>query len=243
MESIIALVLAGGEEDELSQSQAVKHKANIIVNGKPLFEPVLKALKESKEIAKTIYVGSLDDSYHKFVDKVIEAGDSFYKSLSLGIKATTNYNPSKILVITADLPFIKASTISEFIRRSSNAELVYPIIKKETSLEQFPNQKRTYAKFIEGSFTGGNAILFKPKISNKLLVFADRAYKARKSPLKLAFLLGIDIFISLMLGRSSISKLEKRVSKLLDADVKTYICQDASLGADIDKLEHLQNIS
>jgi len=121
--------------------------------------------------------------------------------------------------------------------------LVYPIIKKESSLNQFPSLKRTYAKFKEGSFTGGNAVLMKPEVSNKLLTFADKAYRARKSPLKLAFLLGFDVFVALILGRSSLSKLEARVSKLLNAKVKTYLCQDASLGADIDKLEHLQSIT
>ncbi len=242
MVNIVALVLAGGENDELAKSQAVAHKADVIVNGKPLFEPVLLALQNNK-IAKTIYIGSLDSQYSNYVDIVVKAGASFVESLEIGFAAAKKIKAKKILIITADLPFISKSTIDSFISNSPDADLIYPIISKETSLKQFPNQKRTYAKFIEGRFTGGNAILLKPKIVPRLLAFADKAYKTRKSPMRLAFLIGFDIFIGLLIGSSSLNKLERRVSKLLDADVKTYICKDASLGADIDKLEHLQNIN
>lgn len=242
MTSIVAVVLAGGDDDKLAQSQAVTHKADILVNGKPLFEPVLAAL-QNNNIAQTIYIGSLESQYLDYVDTIIEAGSSFVESLSIGFAAAKKINASKILIITADLPFISKTTIESFISNALDADLIYPIINKETSLEQFPNQKRTYARFREGNFTGGNAILLKPSIIPKLLDFADKAYRARKSPLKLAFLLGLDVFIGLITGGSSINKLEQRVSKLLDADVKTYICKDASLGADIDKLEHLQNIN
>lgn len=242
MTDIVALVLAGGENDKLAQSQAVKHKADIIVNGKPLFEPVLRSLKTDNIVHK-IYIGDLDPQYSNLADTIVKAGNSFVESLSIGFAEAKKLNANNILVITADLPFLTKSVIESFIDNAPDADLIYPIINKQTSLEQFPNQKRTYAKFIEGSFTGGNAILLKFSTIPKLLSFADKAYKARKSPLRLAFLIGFDVFISLIIGNSKLSKLEKRVSKLLNANVKTYNCQDASLGADIDKLEHLQNIN
>ena len=240
--SVYAIVLAGGDDDKLAKTQAVTRKADIIVNSKPLYWPVLNSLIESDFIKQIFYVGNLEQHYSDLVT-LVNPGDSFVDSLKAGFEAAIDCGAKTILVITADLPFVRKKTIDSFISNCPEADLVYPIISQEVSEKQFPKQKRTYVKLIEGRFTGGNGVLLKASIIPKLLPFADKAYKSRKSPLKLATLIGLVAVIKLLIGRASISTLESKVSFLLGAKVVTLNCSDASLGTDLDRLEHLQSLN
>lgn len=241
-ESVCAIVLAGGDDDKLAKSQAVARKADILVNNKPLYWPVLESLINSKYIEHIFFVGSLTQNQSDIVT-VIKPGDSFVESLKAGFDAARKIKAENIMVITADLPYVRKETIDSFIASCPDADLVYPIISQEISEKQFPNQKRTYAKLVDGRFTGGNGVLLKAAIIPRLLPFADKAYRARKSPLRLAMLLGFITVIKLFIGRARIAELEQKVSSLLGAKVKTLECSDASLGTDLDRLEHLQSIT
>ena len=125
----------------------------------------------------------------------------------------------------------------------ADADLVYPIVSRDISEAQFPDQKRTYAKTTDGAFTGGNMALLNPKAVAPLLAFIDRLYKGRKNPLILAQLFGIGTIISFLLGKLEIKTLEQKASAMLGVEVKSLRVSDASLAADIDKPEHLTGVA
>lgn len=238
--SIVAVVLGGGGEDALARHARVGAKALVSLKNKPMGAYVLDALKGSRCVDKIVYVG-LYKGLEPFLNGVVSvpAGKRLTESLALGLGAALTHQPSKLLVVTADLPWLTAASLDRFVSSVPNVDLVYPAVPQYATEAQFASQKRTYARVKEGSFTGGNLILITPKVVPSLLSFVDRLYVGRKNPFALAAVFGWDTVVKLLTGRASIPELEKRASKLLGAEARAFITEDATLGADIDKLEHV----
>jgi len=73
-----------------------------------------------------------------------------------------------------------------------------------------------------------------------LLPFVERAYRSRKNPLALARLFGVDFTVRLALGQLSLGTVEARAAQILGLPVRAVVTEHASIGADVDKLEHLR---
>lgn len=239
---VSAIVLAGGSDD-LSRETGVTSKALVPIHGKPMAYHILRALKHSESVAFISYVGQGDSSFTHFADALLPAGESMAATLALGAGAALAKHPEQpLLILSADVPWLTPNAIDTLVQTTPDVDLIYPVIPKDVSEKQFPGQKRTYIKIAEGEFTGGNVIIISVKMLPKLLKVLDQVYAARKNPLSLARLFGVDIIFKLLLGRITIPELEQRAKKILQADLKAWISDDASLGADVDKASHLQGI-
>jgi molybdopterin-guanine dinucleotide biosynthesis protein A len=240
---VVAVVLAGGDaRDPLAQEAGVAAKALVPVGGRLLVEYVIAALRGSGEIDGIIYVGPLDARLHGLVDHVVPAGKSLAGSMALGFGAALAMRPgARVLVTTADLPWLQAAALDRFIRSASAADvqLSYPIVPAATALAEFPEQKRTFVKLRDGRFTGGNQMLIGAEVIPAFLELIDRIYTARKNPFALSALLGVDVLVSLLLGRASLKQLEARAADRLGAAVSAVISPDACLAADVDRPEQL----
>jgi molybdopterin-guanine dinucleotide biosynthesis protein A len=239
---VSAIVLAGGNDD-LSKETGVTSKALVPIQGKPMAYHVLRALKGSRSVSFISYVGHGDSSFASLTDALLPAGESMAASLELGSSAALAKHPQQpLLILSADVPWLTPSAVDNLVQQAPDVDLVYPIIPKEVSEQQFPGQKRTYVKIAEGKFTGGNVIVISVKMLPKLLRVLDQLHASRKNPLGLAKLFGVDIIFKLLFGRLTIPEVEARAKKILGAEMKAYISDDASLGADVDKASHLQGI-
>jgi GTP:adenosylcobinamide-phosphate guanylyltransferase len=237
---VTAVLLAGGDRGENLASQiGVENKAHIPIAGRPMAYYVLSALRQSGVIDQLIYVGVCPVSLKGLIDTNVPSGERMVDSFALGLGAALSQSPTHILLATADIPWLRPQVVHDFVTQAPAADLVYPIIPAAVAQAQFPDQKRTYARIKEGQFTGGNLALMKADFAPRIIPILDTVYRARKNPLALAQLFGLDVIIELLLGRVALSKLEARGGRILGGTVRTYQSSDASLGADIDKLEHL----
>lgn len=239
-EKIIAIVLGGGGKDALARHANVEAKALVPLKDKAMGGYVLDALSRSQSVDKTVYVGpgaGLEPHLNGAI--TVPAGKRLADSLALGLGAALAHKPTHILVVTADIPWVTAASLDRFVSAAPKADLIYPAIPRGAAETQFAGQRRTYAKVKEGSFTGGNLILMTPAVVPSLLSFVDQLYRGRKNPFALAAVFGWDIVFKLLSGRATIPELEARASKLLGVEARAFISEDATLGADIDKPEHL----
>jgi molybdopterin-guanine dinucleotide biosynthesis protein A len=240
---VVAVVLAGGgANDPLARAAGVPAKALVPVGGRLLAEYVISALRGSELVDAVVYVGPAGDGIQELVDHVVPAGNRFVDSMALGFGAALAVRQdARVLVTTADLPWLDGASLDRFIRASnlSGAQLAYPIVPASAALAAFPEQKRTFVKLRDGRFTGGNQMLLDAAVIPAFLELIDRVFSARKNPLALSSLLGLDVLLSLLLGRASLRQLEQRVSARLGATVTAVISQDACLAADIDRPEQL----
>lgn len=241
---IVAVVLASGGVDALARAAGVATKALVPFGQRSLLGWVLDALAASHRVDRVFVVEPESTDFDRPTPEharvsAIRGGTRLADSLALGLGAAATTAPHRVLVITADLPWVTGPIVDGYIERAPQAELVYPVVRRERMEDRFPMQRRTYARLADGRFTGGNAVLLSPSIVPRLLPFVDRAYRGRKNPLALARLVGWDVAARMLAGRLTIADAEARVRHLLGGDARVMQDADPALAADIDRPDHL----
>lgn len=242
-DSVVAVVLAGGDPgDRLAVDAGVAAKALVPLGHEPLGSYVLRALQDSPAVSKVVYVGPTNSRLNGLYDVQLPGGHRMVDSLALGLGAALSLSQSgRVLLLGADIPWVSGDMITRFVAAAAAttttdgpAQLVYPVVPETAATEQFPEQKRTYARLKDGKFTGGNLVLMQTALVPKLIPQIDRVFRARKNPFALAGIVGFDVLLRLLLGRADISRLERRVSAILGAPVRALVTNDAALAADVD---------
>lgn len=237
---VLAAASPGGELE-----RGVKAKALLRLGGRPMAAYVLDALLASRYVEGAVYVGPTTPELAARVQRVVPGGAKVSESVKQGLEAALERFPeaTRILVATADLPWLEAAAIDDLLEHAPKAALVYPIVARAVSEARFPQAKRTYARLREGEFTGGNFFLLEPAAVPKLVPLVERFYAVRKAPLAAARLVGFGVLFKFVLGRLSLREAEARVGALAGVSVKAYRTPFASIGADVDKASHLEGFA
>jgi GTP:adenosylcobinamide-phosphate guanylyltransferase len=255
------VILAGGQaKPDLQALIGQTNRALAVVRGKSLLRHVVDAVRAAQPgtehapsavgvgavqpgtTSEITVIGDLPDSpdYARLPD----SGD-FVTNLFAGLTA---YGKAPlVLIATADLPFLTAPTVAAFVGQAtdlaseSGAGVIYPVVPVAACYARFPGIRRTALRLREGEYTGGNLALVRPEF---LLTHRDRiaaAFAARKSPFRLAVMLGFGTLGRLVASQKlaprllSIPFLEARVSRLLGGPARALICDLPELATDLDR--------
>ena len=212
-----------------------------------MLQYIIDALKKSQYIDGLAIIGDPELLKDKIridpgKDIFLQEDEMMIDNVSKGLKHFSDQE--RILIITSDIPFITPTAIDHFIQASlkSKADFTYPIIRKETQMQTYPDMQRTYVKLKQGSFTGGNMSVINPDIGDKFFVMGRYMIQNRKKPWKMVQILGLGFLGKLLLGTLTIEKLENRVSHLLNIHAKAIITPYAEIGNDVDKAEEIKAI-
>jgi GTP:adenosylcobinamide-phosphate guanylyltransferase len=224
------IILGGGPE-----------KATWLARGKKMVDIVLEAV-HGLNPEKIVLIGRriwLDDKpVSENVVKMRCLG-TLLENLKAALKSL---HTDKVLIITSDLPLITTEDLKQFVTTAylKEAEIVYSICDKQTCELIAPGVKRTCVTLSDGTFTGGNVFMVNDrKALNEHFELVEKVYDMRKSPLKLASLLGAKVIFSLLFsrifGKCSLSAkdLAKIASKSFGFPVEAQFAM-GSLGCDID---------
>ncbi|HCJ57060.1 Molybdenum cofactor guanylyltransferase [bioreactor metagenome] len=236
-----AIVLAGEKKGE--KANAIENKALLKINDKYMIDYVLDSLRKVPQIDKIAVVGDeeqLSGAIANKVDYIIQGTDSIIENIMIALDCFTG--DKEILLLTCDIPMITHEALEHFIKnaREKNADLCYSIVEKSLNDERYPEVKRTYAKLKEGEFTGGNVFYFNPEIKERCRDFADQMLKFRKSPAKMAGILGFVFLIKLALGILTIDAIKKKCDKLLNINAAVVISPYPEIGNDVDKISDIE---
>lgn len=235
---INVIILAGGDSQGLLEGgDSSQPKSLLPIKGKAMLGYVLDALKDCSAIGKKVLVGPqiVQEKLGEYVDFFVEGGDNILNNVALGLQVLPT--EEKVLVVTSDIPLLTREALEDFLYRceGKEAELYYPIIRKEDNERKYPDNKRTYVRLKEGIFTGGNIFLIDPPVVLRSVGLAQKLISLRKKPLHLAGVLGWLFVCKFILGRLTIEELEKRVSSLLNIKATSVVTPYPEIGVDIDK--------
>ena len=239
-----AIILAGATNNgALRASSDSPFEASIPIEGRPLLDYVVRPLTAVENMERIVVVGpeeGLNPDLRASIWRVVPFGASMVENLRRGIKALSP--KGKVLVLTADIPLITTEAIEDFLARcrEREADVFYPLVGREPIEDRFPGVERTYAALREGTFTGGNIILFSPEVIERCLATIEEALALRKKPLRMAGLLGLWYLFKLMVGRLSIAEVEERIEKKLHFKGVAVITPYAEIGIDVDKPSDLE---
>ena len=248
-----AVVLGGGDPgDDFAAAHGVAVKPLIEVAGRPMGEWVLRALRDSGQVARVAYVGPLTPEMAELIDVRVTDRGTLIANLEAGVaalrepgrgelgrgepgRAEGGNATRRVLVITADIPMLSGEQVRDVLQSAPDSGLVYPIVQKSVCEASYPGVKRTYARLKDGTFTGGNLFLLDPALIGKFLPRLRAVLDARKQPIKLAGIVGPVFIVKMLLGQLKIAELERRVSQILGVEARALITPHAAVGTDIDK--------
>jgi molybdopterin-guanine dinucleotide biosynthesis protein A len=241
---ITAIVLAGGERDEVCRDDPdAVNKAFVQVNGAPLVMYALRALREAAGVQTIIVVApsNAPDDALRLADGRRESGPKLSDSLESGMR---DLDPDQlVLICTSDLPILTPMAVDDFVERAlrSNCDIGYGFLPQAAHDAQYPHIRHTWARFREGIFCGTGLCALRPRALPALVSILQRAAEARKQPWRLASLLGAKILTRYALGILSIEEVEERASALLRHRARGIISQYPESAVNIDRYSDLKD--
>ncbi len=237
------VILAGGRASmDMEAATGVSNRALIKLSGKAMLLRVVEALRESEICGEITVVGKVPPS--QYYERLPDKGDFVSNIISGAV--VTGESPF-MLICTCDLPFLTGEAVTDFLTAAlqkameSGASIIYPVVPVSRCYTRFPGLKRTALKLKEARLTGGNMMLTRPQfIISQRKRIAD-AYRARKSPLRLANMLGWDMIFRLLLSQTLMPRLltlpllEKRISQLLAGPARVFVSAYPEIATDVDK--------
>lgn len=238
------LILGGAPNDgELRNMSSQEYEALIDIQGKPMVEYVLKAVKASKYTEKIALVGPVE-AFRSLLttepDVYVESGTTLLENMQKGLQPLRKNRLT--LFMTADIPLISPEAIDDFLEKAmaQEGEVFYPVISKEICERAFPDMQRTYVRLKEGVFTGGNIFILHPDVLVHCHDSLESMFGHRKSPWKLSRILGPAFLLRFALGQLSIQQIESKVFRSFGCRGVAIFSEYVEMAVDVDKVVDLE---
>jgi len=236
-----AVVLAGGTNSpDMVAATGATNRALTTLGARTMLDRVTTALHGAESVGSIFVVGDVPAAPHY---RQVDGGVSLLDNLLAGVRAAQD-GDVRLLISTSDIPFLTPNAVEDFVRQATSfdADLCCSYVPLARCLERFPEMKRTAIKMREGQFTLGNLMLINPQFLEAHQSVITRAYDARKSPVRVARLLGVGLLARLLLAQSlspsllTVSALEGAVSRLIGGGrVAAIRSEYPEIGTDVDK--------
>jgi len=235
---IVDAVILAGKSFIINDDEILSDKVTYPINGIPMIDYVVGAVKDSKYINKIMILGHPDAKLPHLknkIDYLLYSKQSFANRIKDSIIELNSQG--KILFVCSDIPLINGEIIDNFIDICDKvkADVYFPIIRKEEILSKYPKTKRTFFTTSEGEFTGGNIAIADPKVILDNLDLMTDLFEGRKRILKQVRVIGITSLIKYLFGRLSIDEIEVKASKIIKAKGKAIVYSGVEVGIDVDK--------
>jgi GTP:adenosylcobinamide-phosphate guanylyltransferase len=244
------IVLAGGVPDLESPLYPYTNgrpKSALDIGGKPMLQWVLDALETAETINRIVVIGCDDIQSEIRSTKVVSfqpTGGDMIQSFKTGADAVLKTNPGaeRVAIVSADIPFLTSEGVDWVIKTSleSDVEMNYFVIDQTTMEEKFPESGRSYTRLKDMNVAGGDIVVVKLDLYTKKKEFWGKITRARKSSLRQAALIGIDVLILLLLRRLSLDDAVDRITRRLNITAQGILCPYPEIGMDIDKPYQLE---
>lgn len=232
---VSVLILAGqraGVEDPLCLEAKIERKAVLPLNGRPMLDYVLDALRAAGLMAPFHISG-----YSAVYDGCLVQSPDAPGPAGSVLAAFRNGIQFPALITTADHPLLTSDMIEFFIEAAkySKADFCVGLAEKEIIQPAYPEVKRTYLKFCDTSVSGCNLFYVANKKGLAAIEFWDGAQKDRKKPLKLASNFGFKILFDYLTGGLTLAGAFKYASDKMNITAKPILIPIAEAAIDVDK--------
>ena len=242
--TVDVVVLAGGRNSaEMAAATGVENRALTPLGTRTMLDYVTAALRGAASVGEVYVVGDVPGGPGCHV---VQGGGTLLDNLMAGVRAAqAGGGGDRVLVSTSDIPFLTPQAVDDFVDRAtqSGADLCCSYVPVGLCYARFPEMKRTAVKLREGSLTLGNLMLVNPHFLLANQGTISRAYAARKSPIKVARMLGPGLLVRLLLAQFvapsllTVGALERAVSRLLGGGTRAAGIRSEcpEIGTDVDK--------
>ena len=243
-EAVAAVVLAGGGGSEpIGRARGISNKALVKVAGQPVIATVVTALGQAELVDSLVVVTDNDSPVAEAVPSDIPVtaveGSNFLDTVMAGFAHF--HQRDRVLVVTSDLPLLTPEAIDHFVAASldSGAELCYSIVKADLLEEIDPGGARVAVRLRDGEYSGGNLALLSRGFIEREGARLNQAFVGRKSPVRLARMLGLSFIVRMLLGVLTVEDAVKRACQLLHCEAAAIVSPYPEVGFDLDRPEQI----
>ncbi len=243
-----ALLMCGSvpdEKDPLYPYTRGGPKALLDVAGKPMAQWVLDALNSARAVDGVIIIGLGPESPlipKKPVAYLPDHGGAVPNALA-GVKRALAIQPktTHVLLTSCDVPAVTAEMIDWRVRvgLEAAADFDYVAIERTVMEKRYPSSRRTYTPLRGMQVCGGDVNMAHVRLARNAR-FIERLSAARKSPLRMASLIGWNVLFLFLTRQLTIARGEQLVSRNLGIPTRIHLCPYAELGMDVDKPHQLE---
>ncbi len=246
-----ALVTAGGiplAGEPLYPYTQGQPKALLDISGKPMIQWVLDAVSGSRQVDTVVVIG-LDGLSGVTCGKpmiFIPNQATMIDNLLAGMRVVLQIHPAarRVLTVSSDIPAITPEIIDWEVETASQTEedICYNVSKRETIEARYPGSRRTYVRLMDAEVCGADMNVVSTSLVTQQSSTWMALIEARKNPLKLAFIIGLDTLLLLLLRQLTLEGAVKKVSKRLQLTGRAIITPYAEMAMDVDKPHQLELI-
>ncbi len=242
-EPVTALVvLVSGLKDE-DASSALRGQQPFVetvpVCGKPMISRVLEALRSCASVGKIVIVGPKEAE--KTMKPLLQAREAYVpagEAVPERLRAAAPQLEGLTLVVPSDLPLITADALDRLIERCRevpDADIHYPLVEKKVCEARYPWERRTYARFRDGTFSGGHILVFKADFIKRHFDKIESIYLARKSPGRMLKIIGFRKALRYLVHNLAISDVVAAIERKYDCKARYIITEDVDLATDFNR--------
>ena len=239
MMDIGILVLAGSSKEDWVEKYGVQTKLELPVEDEtPLIVHTWNSVKETNLPCIIATDSWLAEKYN--LQPHVDASSNIAETLA---NAASQLNTEYLLILSADMPFVTAESIKQLITESEagGERDVYMLIVPKEGIEQtFPGSPRTYVKLREGYFKLANGVLIRKDFFMREVRRADDLLGSRKSPVKVAGMLGFGTILRALTGTLDVPYIWKMIETRFHVKAYPVFTSRPEFGFDIDKEEHYE---
>lgn len=233
-----------GATSEKSRTSFGYNKCMIKYNGESMFEIAIRASRQADCIDRIFAVAFLDDvildelALDGFIEPTGDVLDNIQACLDVfGIEG-------EFFIISTDLPFISAESITEFYNRTRmiTADFYYPVITKSSFQQLHGGYKKTFLPIAGEKIASGSVFIAGADVIRKNMTVGRECFNRRKSPLQMARLMGIGNIIRFIFHRLALRDIEKIIYEKTGYLLKTIVCNESGLILDIDSKKQLDYV-
>ncbi len=252
---VAVLFSVGTTADARKQFSGVPNLDLLKVNGVPMITHVYNALRQSKYVQKIVVVaapeieGKLEIGENPETSFLIDKGDAA-KNVQFGIGEVETGD--LIMFIPSDLPLVTPEGLDRLIERvleEKHVDVVFPMVGKAVCEKKYPQERRTYASFREGQYTGAHIEFVRPDL---FLEHVDRVkankdnlynvYHMRRNALGMVRFLGLRLTLKYVFGSLSTQDVEQHILDTYHVTAKALEWDDPDMATDLSEPADIEMI-
>ncbi|MBC7809101.1 MAG: nucleotidyltransferase family protein [Akkermansiaceae bacterium] len=240
------MITAGGRlSPELAAVCGTTVKALVPLGDSRFIDRVVFALRDSGAVSAIAIVGPVSElqaagiAADVWADEKMTGPENIQQGIVALREAGYLIGEERLLLCATDAIFLGAGTVIDLLavaQTQPEADIVFPIVRREVYEQQFPGSPNVYAPLADGAFTGSSVQVVRPSAIERCLPYIEKAFAARKSQWEMAKLLGWNFTWRFITRTLTVDAAVAKVSAVTGLNCHAPIFPSARIAADVDTL-------